>query len=127
MRILFITPYPISRIHCRSYGFVTELAKQHEVTVLALCIGHKDMEDVKDLQQQGIAITTVHEQPREGYLRGLRALSSRLPLQVAYAASPALRTVIEAYLASGRFDLIHVESVRGLGALPEELPIPCVW
>jgi len=127
VRILFVTPYPLSRIRSRSYGFVTQLSKQHSVTVLALCAGQRDVEDVKSLQQQGIAITAVHEKPSEGYLRGLRALGSRLPLQVAYAASPALRTVIEAYLASGRFDLIHVESVRGLGALPEELPIPCVW
>lgn len=127
MRILFITPYPLSRIRCRSYGFVTKLSKQHEVTVLALCVGQRDVEDVKSLQQQGIAITAVHEKPSEGYLRGLCALGSHLPLQVAYAASPALRTVIEAYLASGRFDLIHVESVRGLGVLPETLPIPCVW
>ncbi len=126
-RILFVTPYPISRIRIRSYGFVSQLAKEHTVTVLALCAGERDMADMWALQRKGITIIAVQEKRFQQYLRSLCVFGSELPLQVAFGAAPGLRAAISEQLLSGHFDLIHVEFVRALGALPTSLATPVVW
>ena len=126
-RILFITPYPISRIRIRSFGFVSQLAKQHTVTVLALCTGEKDMADMWSLQDAGVTIIAVQEQRTQQYLRSLSVLGSQTPLQVAFGASPKLRAAILQQLATGQYDLVHIEFVRALGALPDDITVPVVW
>ena len=127
MRVLFVTPYPVSRIRTRAYGLVSQLAKLHDVTVCALCSGERDIVDMQNLQREGIAITAVPEKRSRQYLRSLCAVGTQLPLQVAFGAAPGLRAAISQQLISGRFDLLHVEFVRALGALPDSLPIPVVW
>jgi hypothetical protein len=59
MKILFVAPYPISRIRIRSYGFVSQLAKAHDVTVLALCSTLHEAADVQTLQNEGFHIIAV--------------------------------------------------------------------
>ena len=127
VRILFVTPYPVSRIRVRSYGFVTQLAKKHDVKVLALCMDQREMADVRAIQREGIDITAIYEERSTQFLRGLLALGSRLPLQVAFSASSRLRLALRTLLASEHFDLLHVEFVRALGMLPPSLPVPVVW
>lgn len=127
MRILFITPYPVSRIRIRSYGFVSQLAREHDVTVLALCTGERDMADMRDLQREDVTINAIQEKRFRQYLRSLRAIGTQLPLQVAFGAAPGLQSAISEQLQSGHFDLLHIEFVRALGALPDSLPIPVVW
>lgn len=126
-RILFVTPYPISRIRIRAYGFVSQLAKKHSVTVLALCAGERDIADMLELEQQGIIVFAIREKRYRQYLRSLRALISSEPLQVAFGASPDLRAAIREQLSSQSFDLLHIEFVRAVGALPEEISIPVIW
>lgn len=127
VRVLFVTPYPISRIRIRSYGFVSQLAQQHDLTVLALCVSKKDHADMQALRRAGINSIAIQEQYSRKIWRSFCALGTRLPLQVAYDAAPALRAAISAHVASGHFDLLHVEFIRALGALPTALPIPVVW
>ncbi|HZO73290.1 MAG TPA: glycosyltransferase [Ktedonobacteraceae bacterium] len=127
MRILFVTPYPLSRIRARSYGFVTHLARKHDVKVLALCAGEREMADVRAVQREGIDIVAVYEERLVQFLRALLSLGSGLPLQVAFSASAHLRMILEKLLSSGHFDLLHVEFVRALGMLPMSLPVPVVW
>ncbi len=127
MRILFVTPYPASRIRARSYGFITQLAKQHSVELLALCANKREMSDIQALQDRGIIANAIYEPHIIRYMRGLTALTSRLPLQVAFDASARLRRAIDIHLLHGQFDLLHVEMIRVLGALPSILPVPVVW
>jgi len=127
VRILFVTPYPASRIRARSYGFITQLAKQHFVELLALCANTREMSDVQALQQEGIAATAIYEPHIVRYMRGLTALVSRQPLQVVFDASTRLRRAIGIHLHRGQFDLLHVELIRTLEAVPTTLPVPVVW
>ncbi len=127
MRILFVTPYPVSHIRVRSYGFVTQLAKQHDVIVLTLCSGERDAADMWELQRDGLTICAIQEKRIQQYLRSLRALGTPLPLQVAFGAAPGLRAAINKQLLSGHIDLLHVEFIRALGALPPSLPVPVIW
>ncbi len=125
--VLFLTPYLPSRIRVRSYGFISHLMKKHSVTVLALCAGKREEEDALALQREGFTITTVQEKRSVQFLRSLRAFNTQIPLQVAFCASPALRIALNELLDSGQFDLLHIESIRALSVVPEELPIPAVW
>jgi len=127
VKILFITPYPISRIRIRAYGFVRQLAKQHAVTALALCSGEQDSADMQALRQEGVQVIEIQERRRQQYIRSLRALRTGEPLQVPFGAAPALRAAIQEQLASGAYDLVHVEFIRALGALPPEIPVPVIW
>ena len=127
MRVLFVAPYPLSRIRVRSYGFVKQLAKQHDVRVLALCASEQEREDVQMLRSEGIAITAIEEKRSQKMLRALQGWRTTQPLQVAFDASPALRAAIIAQVETGQFDVMHVEFIRSLGALPDTLPIPVIW
>lgn len=127
MRVLFVTPYPVSRIRIRSYGFISQLAKQHDITALALCTDEKDRADIQELQNQGIAIIPIYEKRSQKLLRSLGALGKQLPLQVAYDAAPALRAAIQEQVSTQHFDILHIEFIRALGSLPDSIPLPVIW
>ena len=57
----------------------------------------------------------------------MSAFASKTPLQVAFGTAPGLRAEINRQLRSHHFDVLHVESVRALGALPSNLMVPVVW
>lgn len=131
MRVLFVAPYVPSRIRVRSYGFVRHLAEQHEVTVLALGAGKRGLAEADALRCVGVALTVIQESRYRPYLRGLAcgiaAPARQWPLQVAFGASPGMRAAVAAELAARHYDVLHVESVRALEALPPHIPIPVIW
>jgi polysaccharide biosynthesis protein PslH len=127
MKILFVAPYPISRIRIRSYGFVSQLSKEHDVTILALCSTKREATDIQTLQNEGFHVIAVADKRRWKLLRTIQALPTNKPLQVAFDASPEFRQAIYKQLSTGQFDLVHVEFIRSLGALPDTLSIPTIW
>ena len=127
MKILFIAPYPISRIRIRSHGFVSQLSKEHDVTILALCSSVREAADIRMLRNEGFQVIAVADKRHWKLLRTIRALPTNKPLQVAFDASPEFRKAIYKQLSIGQFDLIHVEFIRSLGSLPDTLPIPVIW
>jgi len=127
MKILIVAPYPPSRIRIRLHGFVNHLARQHDVTVLALCSSKREIQDAQAAQNQGFTLLMVYDRRLLKMLRTVCALFTRLPLQVAFDASPRLRAVLAQQLAEGYFDLVHVEFIRALGVVPADIAIPVVW
>ena len=127
MKILFIAPYPPSKIRIRSYGFVQHLKQEHDLTLLLLCSNKREMLDARSLEDKGYSVIAVQDRRFWKIVRALRALLSGLPLQVAFDSSARFAATIRRQLATERFDLVHVEFIRALGALPEVLPIPVVW
>src|SRR5947207_9339874 len=91
MRILFVTPYPPSRIRVRGYGFLTHLQQKHEVTVITQCASEQELADVGALRSQGYEVEVAQESKRRAMLRSGLALLSSLPLQVAYPVPRVLR------------------------------------
>lgn len=130
MRILFVIPYPLSRIRVRSYGFVQQLRKRHEVHVLALSCGKRERADVRAMVAEGIKVTAIEETYAHKVVRCLSTLSTDQPLQVAFDASQRLCEVLRTLIDSGHYDVLHIECVRALGMLPASpqlLPLPCIW
>ena len=129
MRLLFVTPYPPSHIRARSFGLIGQLAREHHVTVLCLCTQKRELVDREELSAQGVEVLAYRETSISRYLRCVLALltGTAIPLQIVYTTNPVLRAAVHAYIASGMFDLVHVEFIRALGLLPEKITIPVVW
>src|SRR5436309_1668795 len=128
MRILFVTPYPPSRIRVRGYEFLTQLQREHEVTVMTQCRSEQEQIDVEALRQQGHEVVVVQEAKQQAMLRSGMALFSSQSLQVAYARSVRFTHAIQDLCTQRTFDVIHVEHLRGIASMEQIIHIsPLVW
>jgi len=128
MRILFVTPYPPSRIRVRGYGFLKELHRKHEVTVLTQCSSEQELSDVEVLRNRGFQVIAVQESKRYAVLRSGRALFSNIPLQVAYARSALIAQAIHDVTTQYAFDVVHAEHLRGIASMEQLVHTqPLVW
>ncbi len=130
MRILFVTPYPPSRIRVRGYEFLRQLQQKHDVTVLAQCASEQEYADAEKLRQQGYDVRLVEESKMRSVLKcGVALLRSRsLPLQVAYARSTRFKQAVQQLYAERSFDVIHVEHLRGIASVAGlARRYPLVW
>lgn len=128
MRILFVSPYPPSRIRVRGYGLLAQLQKRHDVTIAAQCSSEQERADVEALRKQGFEVVVVDESKKQAALRsGLAALSA-LPLQVAYARSARFTAAVQRLCSQHTFDVVHVEHLRGIASMePLFKTQPLVW
>ena len=117
MHILFVTPYPPSRIRVRGYGFLAQLQREHEVTIVAQCASEQEWADVETLRGQGFEVVVVQESKTRSTLRSGIALLNAVPLQVAYARSARFLEVIEQLCVRRGFDVVHVEHLRGIASV----------
>lgn len=120
LRILFISPYLPSVIRVRPYNLIRALARRgHYITLLALEPPGEDTSGLDSLRAwcQHVQIVSL---PRWRTLwNGLRALFSQTPFQAAYSRSPEMAALIQRIQAGEKFDVVHVEHLRGA-----ELPGP---
>jgi sugar transferase (PEP-CTERM/EpsH1 system associated) len=128
MRILFVTPYPPSRIRVRGYGFLKQLRRSHEVTIAAQCASEQEQADVEKLRREGYEVVVVQESKKRSALRSGRALLGTTPLQVAYARSERFAEAVKQLYEQRGFDAIHVEHLRGIASMETLIgQYPCVW
>lgn len=129
MRILFVTPHPPSRIRVRSYGFLTQLQREHDVTLVTQCLTEREHTHVEALQNQGYKVVTVPGSRQLSLLRCGLALFSSTPLQLAYARSARVAQVVQDLCTYQHFDVVHVEHMRGLASLTKMArpSPPLVW
>ncbi len=128
MRVLFVTPYPPSRIRVRGYGFLAQLHSHHEVTVATQCASEQELADVEALRRQGYEVLAVVQSKRQAALRSGVALLSSRPIQVAYARSRRFAQAVQDLCARRAFDVVHVEHLRGIASVESigGMP-PLVW
>jgi sugar transferase (PEP-CTERM/EpsH1 system associated) len=128
MRILFVMPYPPSRIRVRSYEFLVQLQKRHDVTVVTQCVSEQELADVEELRKRGHKVVKVDESKKQAALRSGLALLSSLPLQAAYARSRRFMQEVQRLCEEGSFDVVHVEHLRGIASMePLAHMYPLVW
>ncbi|MBZ0278028.1 MAG: glycosyltransferase [Anaerolineae bacterium] len=125
MRILFVTPYIPSLIRVRPYNILRALVERgHDVTLLTLQPPGDQGESLADLRSWGLTVHVVPHPRNQTLINGLRALPSRLPLQAAYSRSPQFARKAAEILGQHKFDVVHLEHLRGavlagaLGDLP---------
>ena len=128
MRILFVTPYPPSRIRVRGYGFLTQLQRAHEVTVMVQCASEQELADVEKLRGQGYEALVVQESKIRSARRSAMALFNSLPLQAAYARSTRFTQAVHQLCTQRPFDVVHVEHLRGIASMQQMAHShPLVW
>ena len=116
MKILFLSPtvpYPLTdggRI--RVYNLLKQIARDHEVTLLALETQPTDVDSISRIQQYGTTVHLVkhsHTLPRVSLSILLKALFKKQPITVARYNVSTYRQKIQELLASETFDIIHYE------------------
>lgn len=128
MRILFVTPYPPSRIRVRGFEFLAQLQKQHDVTIVTQCASDQEQADIDGLRKQGYGVVVVRESRKQAALRSGLALVGSVPLQVAYARSPRFTQEVQRLCEQHAFDVVHVEHLRGMASMgPLLRGYPLVW
>src|SRR5919199_1414445 len=123
MRILYTLPYVPSRIRVRPYHFIRELARRHDISILATDSSRRLAQF--DLADQCQRVEIVPWRIGTGLGSGVRGALRGEPLQAAVCQSPELRARLVALLEAGTFDIVHIEHLRAarLGALvPRHLP-----
>ena len=126
MRILFVVPYIPSRIRVRSYNIIRTLAALgHGVQLVALQPPEDRAASIDGLRSACAAIDVFPLSRARTLWNGLAALPTTRPLQAAYSHHPAAERHVRELVASGRFDLVHVEHLRGslLAAGMQGVPI----
>jgi glycosyltransferase involved in cell wall biosynthesis len=114
LRILFISPYLPSLIRVRPYNFIKYLAQRgHEITLLALEPPGEELGSLDTLRAWCRSVATVPLPRWRTLWNGVQAIPGRIPFQAAYSRSPAMVHLIRQTQAETRFDVVHVEHLRG--------------
>lgn len=111
MKILFVVPYVPNLIRVRPYNIIRSLtALGHSVTVLTLWVNDEDRSDIASLEQICDEVLALKMPTWKSALRCLVGYFSGGPLQSYYSWEPKL---IDLAGDVNRFDLVHVEHLRG--------------
>jgi sugar transferase (PEP-CTERM/EpsH1 system associated) len=120
LRVLFISPYLPSLIRVRPYNLIHALARRgHYITLLALEPPGEDTSSLDSLRAWCQHVQTVPLPRWRTLWNGLHALFSQTPFQAAYSRSPEMTHLIRRMQAGEKFDVVHIEHLRGT-----ELPGP---
>jgi len=116
MRILFLSlrcPYPPQRgDRIRSYNFIKQLSKRHEITLVFFAESESDIESVKHLEPFCKRIEWVRFSRNYATLNTAIHCLSRTPMQVHYWYSPQMQKTIYKLLDEVDYQLIHAQLFR---------------
>ncbi|MER3400936.1 MAG: glycosyl transferase family 1 [Thermoflexus sp.] len=122
MEILMVLPYPPSPIRVRPYGLLQALAQRgHRVRVLAVQPPEDRWADPGPLRDLGVEIRLFPLSRPRTLWNALRAWARGEPLQAGYADHPGLREALWQALHE-RWEVVHVEHLRGVGFAQEVPP-----
>ncbi len=140
MKILFVVPYVPDLIRVRPYNLITHLAgRGNEITLVTLYSSEDEKAELAQLKEACAAIHAFPLTRSRSLLNSLLALPSALPLQSVYCWQPAMAAELRQLAGSCRFDVVHVEHLRGarfglevlaaqgVQSARERHPLPVVW
>lgn len=114
MNILAIVPYTPTLIRTRPYNLIRSLALcGHALTVATLWETGQEREALQALADQGVRVLSGRLGKPRIARNILSALATRRPAQAVYAWQPELADRLTHVIATQRFDVVHVEHLRG--------------
>jgi glycosyltransferase involved in cell wall biosynthesis len=125
LSILHVSPMPASPprfgAQARMHGLMTELARRHDLTAVALVDNEYDAEECRKAMQAYCREVVLVPRPnvREGLakrLLQLQSLASTRSWERRLASVPAMQRALDRVLRAKRFDLVNLE-FTGLGDL----------
>lgn len=134
MNIAFVVPYVPNKIRTRSYNLIRHLAKAgHEVSVFTASASPREEIDVAALRAMGFKVYFRKLPAWRSAWNCLAAVPTKIPLQSVYSWDAELARQLVAALKANkpRFDVVHVEHLRGswyARHVVMQVPgIPVVW
>ncbi|GHO82088.1 glycosyltransferase family 4 protein [Dictyobacter formicarum] len=130
MRILFFTPQVPSRIQARSINLLKELSKEHDISLVSLLMDQNELTLLKEIEPYCVSIDLVPHSKWQICINRLRALPTRIPLNIASYRSVIIIQCLKEVIQRQRIDLIHAEVaavVPALNTLREEIQVPVVY
>jgi polysaccharide biosynthesis protein PslH len=114
LNILFISPYLPSLIRVRPYNLIKALAERgHCITLLALEPPGEDTSSLDTLRRWCQRVETVSLPRWRTLWNALQVIPGQTPLQAAYSRSPQMAELIRQTQAKNKFDIVHIEHLRG--------------
>jgi glycosyltransferase involved in cell wall biosynthesis len=114
MNILYIVPYVPSPIRVRPYQLVRALLRRgHRVTLAAVWTSGEERADLGALAASGIECVQAQQPRWRSAANSLGALVMGTPLQAAYSWQPEFAGNLRRLVQERRFDVVHVEHLRG--------------
>lgn len=114
MKLLFVVPYTPNLIRTRPYNLVRGLCQHgHNVTLATLWENEPERIALRKLEQDGIQVISAPLPKSRSAWNALRAVPTRTPLQAVYCWQPALLPLLQAQIAHQRYDIVHIEHLRG--------------
>jgi sugar transferase (PEP-CTERM/EpsH1 system associated) len=135
MKILFIVPYVPSRIRVRPYEFIRWLGKLgHSVTVATIWTSPAEYVELGEVQKICSHLLAVRLPKWKSILNAALAIPQKIPLQSLYSFHPQfakkLSGITNNHTSATKFDLVHVEHLRGVQyglKIQKQGNIPVVW
>jgi sugar transferase (PEP-CTERM/EpsH1 system associated) len=135
MKILFVVPYVPSRIRIRPYELIRWLGRQgHAVTVVTQISHPEEQAELDELRSHCEKLVVVEIPRWRSMCNAALALPAKLPLQSVYSWNPLLAQklaeLVEGKNSHPRFDVAHVEHLRGVRFglfLKQKANLPIVW
>jgi glycosyltransferase involved in cell wall biosynthesis len=113
LQILFVAPYAPSPIRVRPYQLLRHLVRRGHSVSLVCAASPKDANTLEQLRSLCARVVVVPLGAGDRAKAYLRALATELPLQAAHCLSPAFVEAVRAELGRARYDLVHIEHLRG--------------
>lgn len=128
LRILYVLPYIPSPIRVRSYQIIRALAQAgHRLTIVALADEFSTEDALGEVRSLCDAVHIVPHSRAQGAWQALCALPTSTPLWAAYCHSEAMVAKLRELVATGAFDVAHIEHLRAAHFAPALAPLPVVF
>ncbi|MGE3508966.1 MAG: glycosyltransferase, partial [Vicinamibacterales bacterium] len=128
LRVLFVAPYIPSLVRVRPYQWIRALKRLgHHVHVVALRPPEDRWADVDGLRAVCDTVDVFDLTRQQTLVNAARAVLTGAPLQAAYATHTDAARRIGELAGSGRFDVVHIEHLRGVALAGDVRAIPVVY
>jgi glycosyltransferase involved in cell wall biosynthesis len=128
IRVLFVAPYLPSLVRVRPYQWIRSLTGLgHRVHVVALCPPEDRWAAVDDLRSHCDTLEVFDLSRLQTLANAARGVLTGWPLQATYSMHRAATERVAALAASQRFDVVHVEHLRGVVLARGARGIPVVY
>jgi len=124
MRILYIVPFVPWSLRVRSFNLIPRLARRHRIHLVCLATSGNDLSSLNGLGSFCSTVRCATHSRTRALVQALKALPTRVPVRMAYAASPAMETIVRNAIESEQPDLIYVERWRALSYVPPNSGVP---
>lgn len=132
MRIAYIIPYVPNLIRVRSYNLLVQLSELGvDVTLFTISTNKRDGIDALTLKPKVTDVFVRSQSLWRSLINCIIALPSKTPLQSVFSWNPHLQTDFANQHRQKKFDLVHVEHLRGSAygkIIKSKFPaLPVIW